>query len=219
MGVIGTRHRASRLRETAARLGGTGALVMVGVLALSGCTAPAASQTAGANGRSDHAEAAAATASPSPSGAALSDSTTGSVDPVARAAANAWITSAVLPPNAVRSTEQADTPDDAPPPPICTHMAHAKAYWSLPTMSPDAAIAWLKTHPSPGLMVTFSSDQGGFGTVADQDEQSATSTVNSLLFTVVRVGSGTGIRADAYRLGTDSVCPSNPGGAAFGYGG
>ncbi|WP_370053421.1 hypothetical protein [Leifsonia sp. EB41] len=102
-------------------------------------------------------------------------------------------------------------------------MADAVGYWTLPNVSADAALAWLRSHPSQGMQVTGGNEtpQAGDsratgGTVVDEP---APTSLEALIFTVTSVGSGSGIRADAFAKADNSVCATAPPGTMLGIGG
>ena len=148
----------------------------------------------------------------------------GKVDATSQHKANGWLAGAVVPPGAVSSrTQPAGVANDASPRMWCTPMAQAVGYWTLPDMSADDTWVWLRAHASQGMMVTSSSSnpQSGNernvgGTVVDEPTPMS---LEALIFTVTPIGSGSGLRADAFAKATDSVCATPPPGTMLGIGG
>ncbi|WP_295118953.1 hypothetical protein [uncultured Leifsonia sp.] len=102
-------------------------------------------------------------------------------------------------------------------------MADAVGYWTLPSMSTHDTLAWLRSHPSQGMQVMGSNEavqasntQASGGTVVDEPTPMS---LEALIFTVTSVGSGSGIRADAFAKADNSVCATAPPGAELGIGG
>ncbi|WP_369964023.1 hypothetical protein [Leifsonia sp. EB34] len=120
-------------------------------------------------------------------------------------------------------TQPAGVANGATPRMWCTPMAQAVGYWTLPGMSADDTLTWLRAHPSQGMMVASSSTnpQSGNeanvgGTVVDEPELMS---LEALIFTVTPIGSGAGLRADAFAKATDSTCATPPPGTMLGIGG
>jgi len=147
-----------------------------------------------------------------------------SVDAASQHKANDWLAGAAVPPAAARSkTQPVGVANNAAPQMWCQPMAHAVGYWTVPNMPPDDTLAWLRAHASRGMDVYAGSgnaytdnatDAGG--TVVDQPELGS---LEALIFTVTSVGSGAGIRADAFTMAADSVCVTPPPGTSLGIGG
>ena len=146
------------------------------------------------------------------------------VDAASQQKADGWLADAVVPPGAASSrTRPAGVANGASPRMWCTPMAQAVGYWTLPGMSADDTLTWLRAHPSQGMMVASSSSnpQSGNeanvgGTVVDEPEPMS---LEAVIFTVTPIGSGAGLRADAYAKATDSVCATPPPGTMLGIGG
>jgi hypothetical protein len=102
-------------------------------------------------------------------------------------------------------------------------MADAVGYWSLPSMDPSAAVSWLSSNPSDRMIVTSSSrDEAAEGTASGGGlvvDQTNLGSLEALIFTVTSTGTGTGIRADAFRKAGDSVCATASPGDSLGIGG
>lgn len=149
---------------------------------------------------------------------------TGKVDAASQHKADTWLAGAAVPPGAVRSdTRPAGTPTGPAPEMWCTPMAHAVGYWTLPSMSPDNTMTWLESHPSQGMVYASASGNprvgnetnvGGF-VVYEPTHMS----LEALIFTVTPIGSGSGIRADAFAKAPNSVCATPPPGVMLGIGG
>ncbi|MFC4244422.1 hypothetical protein ACFOYW_13675 [Gryllotalpicola reticulitermitis] len=102
-------------------------------------------------------------------------------------------------------------------------MANAVGYWTVPGMSADETMIWLESHASQGMKVTGGSGNQASGSETDTggtivDEPSPMS-LEALIFTVTPIGSGSGIRADAFTKATTSVCATPPPGTMLGIGG
>jgi hypothetical protein len=102
-------------------------------------------------------------------------------------------------------------------------MAHAVEYWTLPGMSADDTMAWLESHPSRGMVYASasgnprtSSETNVGGTVVDEP---AHMSIEAMIFTIAPIGSGSGIRADAFAMAANSVCATPPPGVMLGIGG
>ncbi|GAA4154581.1 hypothetical protein GCM10022286_02360 [Gryllotalpicola daejeonensis] len=146
------------------------------------------------------------------------------VDAASQHKADGWLAGAVVPPGAAKSgTQPAGVADGAGTEMWCAPMADAVGYWTLPHMSADDTMAWLESHPSAGMKVYAATGNvrvgdetnvGGFVV----DEPSLLS-LEALIFTVTPIGSGSGIRADAFTKAADSVCATAPPGTELGIGG
>ena len=146
------------------------------------------------------------------------------VDAASQHKAESWVADAAVPPGAVKSSTQPDgVASGAAPEMWCAPMADAVGYWTLPSMSADATLAWLTSHASGGMMVASASgnprvgnETNVGGTVVDEP---APSSLEALIFTVTPIGSGAGIRADAFTKAAGSVCATPPPGTMLGIGG
>lgn len=148
----------------------------------------------------------------------------GTVDAASQHKADLWLAGAVLPAAAVRSATRPDGVASGTSTGMwCRPMADAVGYWTLPSMSTHDTLAWLRSHPSQGMQVMGSNEavqpsntQASGGTVVDEPTPMS---LEALIFTVTSVGSGSGIRADAFAKAADSVCATAPPGAELGIGG
>jgi len=148
----------------------------------------------------------------------------GKVDAASQQKADGWLAGAVVPPGAVTArTRPTGVAKRSGTDMWCEPMADAVGYWTLPGMSADDTMAWLGSHPSLGMTVT-----GGSGNPRSGGETNAGGVVvnepapmslEALIFTVTPIGSGSGIRADAFAKAANSVCATAPPGTALGIGG
>lgn len=210
-------------RRRAQTLGFAGAVLMLGI----GPMLTACAGSAGAHG--------APVVSPSPSAASPSAAEQadpafpvtnpgGTVDAASQHKADTWLAGAVVPAAAVRSgTRPVGVASGSSTGMWCRPMADAVGYWTLPGMSAEDTLAWLRSHPSQGMEVAggneaphASDSQPSGGTVVDEP---APMSLEAVVFTVTSVGSGSGIRADAFAKADDSVCATAPPGTMLGIGG
>lgn len=148
----------------------------------------------------------------------------GKVDAASQHKADTWLAGAVVPAGAVKSsTQPAGVASAAIPEMWCAPMADAVGYWTLPSMSADDTMAWLMSHASQGMTVSGGSgnprtgnETNVGGTVVDEP---APMSLEALIFTVTPIGSGSGVRADAFAIAADSVCATPPPGTELGIGG
>jgi hypothetical protein len=176
-----------------------------------------------------HAAPAPAKSSPSPDPASTNPTfpvanPSAKVDDASQHKADTWLAGAVVPSGAVKSsTQPAGVASGATPEMWCQPMADAVGYWTLPSMRADDTLTWLRSHASQGMKVTGGSDNlesgnitiGG-GSVVDEP---APVSLEALIFTVTSIGSGSGIRADAFTKAANSVCATAPPGTDLGIGG
>jgi hypothetical protein len=103
----------------------------------------------------------------------------------------------------------------------CQPMADATAYWTVPGMSVDAVVDYLKTHAPHGLTfaeATGTNAAGDTNATVQLVEYAATPDAqNGLVYEVTTVGSGAGIRADALAVPANATCATAPPGTAIGY--
>ena len=76
-------------------------------------------------------------------------------------------------------------------------------------MSPDSTMTWLESHPSQGMVYASASGNPRVGNETNVGG----------IFTVTPIGSGSGIRADAFARAANSVCATPPPGVMLGIGG
>jgi hypothetical protein len=146
------------------------------------------------------------------------------VDAASQHQADLWLAGAVVPAAAVRSDTRPDGVASGTSTGMwCQPMADAVGYWTLPSMSAHDTLAWLRSHPSQGMQVTGGNEtpqagnsQASGGTVVDEP---APMSLEAVIFTVTSMGSGSGIRADAFAKAHDSVCATAPPGTELGIGG
>ena len=171
-----------------------------------------------------------AVASSSPSSPAQADpafpvtNPGGTVDAASQRKADLWLAGAVVPPGAVRSdTRPVGVASGSTTGMWCRPMADAVGYWTLPSMSAADTLAWLRSHPSQGMEVAggnevahASNTPASGGSVVDEPTPMS---LEAVIFTVTGVGSGSGIRADAFAKADKSVCATPPPGTMLGIGG
>lgn len=217
--MLVSRAAIAAMRARAAGFAATALLIALGAL----LTACASEPT--------DARAAPATAESSPSPAAMKSHFTfpvadpgGKVDAASQHKADGWLAGAVVPPGATSSrTQPAGVASGASPGMWCKPMAHAVGYWTLPRMSADDTLSWLRSHASQGMMIASASgnprsgnETNVGGTVVDEP---ARMSLEAMIFTVTPIGSGSGLRADAFAQATNSVCATPPPGTMLGIGG
>jgi hypothetical protein len=99
-------------------------------------------------------------------------------------------------------------------------MAVATGYWTVPGMSEDSTVDYLKTHTPQGLTfesVTGSNAAGNTNVTVQLVEYAATPDAqNGLVYEVTPVDSGAGIRADALVVPSIATCATAPPGGALG---
>jgi hypothetical protein len=148
----------------------------------------------------------------------------GNVDAAAKAKAKAWLAAAVVPPSfaesRVRPTGVASSAGTGL---WCEPMATAVSYWTAPATSASSALTWLEQNASRGMRVTSVSGDPTAGDSAERggtvvDERPSDSG-EALIFSVTSIGSGSGIRADAFTMAENSKCASAPAGTTLGIGG
>lgn len=182
------------------------ALSLVFGLTLTGCATPSAG--AGSSGSDVPAEPTAASESPviaDPEAAA------------ARAQAQAWVDSAVLPPEAVAS-ENAPLAFGTYTAWPCGPIEKLEAYWTIPSMTVTQAANWLMAHPPAGLMSTIGRpyeenpaiDGASVGFIPKPDAQ------EGIVYSVARKGTGVAVKAEVAELTASAVCPTPPGGGMWG---
>ena len=207
------------LRIRSSLISGVASLTVIG-LALTACAGEPTDA---------HAAPAAAKSSPSPASTQAHPAFPvvnpgGKVDAASQHKADSWLADSVVPPGAVRSrTEPAGVAGGASTGMWCKPMAHAVGYWTLPGMSADDTWTWLRSHAGPGMTVASASgnpqsgnDTNVGGTVVDEP---APMSLDAVIFTVTPIGSGSGLRADAFARAANSICATPPPGTMLGIGG
>lgn len=138
------------------------------------------------------------------------------------AAARDRLAHALVPPAAVSSATRPDGVASALAMGFwCQPMVDATGYWTVPGTSVEEVVDYLKTHPPQGLTlagVTGSNAAGDTSVVAQVVEYAASvDAQNGLVYEVTPIGSGAGIRADAFLVPPNATCATAPPGGALGY--
>lgn len=142
-------------------------------------------------------------------------------DAASAATAQDRLAHAPVPPGAVSSVTRPDGVSSALAVGFwCQPMADATGYWIVPDISVTQAVDYLKTHSPQSLTLAAvtASNAAGDANVDTQlvEYTASTDTQNGLVYEVNPVGSGAGIRADAFLVPSNAACATAPPGAQIG---
>lgn len=141
-------------------------------------------------------------------------------DAATMAAAQDRLAHALVPPGAVSSVTRPDGAASALAMGFwCQPMADATGYWTVPGVSVADTVHYLKTHSPQGLTLAAIANSNAAGdTSVDAQLVEYAARMNAqdgLVYEVTPIGSGAGIRADAFLIPPTATCATAPPGSAL----
>jgi hypothetical protein len=135
----------------------------------------------------------------------------------ARAQAQAWLDSALLPPEAVRSDASINGFISYTGWP-CGPVEELEGFWTIPGAKVRDTANWLIEHPPAGLMTTAVGpvsddpmvDSAIVGFIPQPDAQ------EGIVYTIDKAADGVVVRAEVAAMTESAVCPTPPGGGTWG---